>query len=265
MKAPYTLAISSFAVHGTASLKTFITFLGDKILPVPSLVLNGLTNMSLVKKFDMPFRELLQSTFELAVSRELDLILYVGYLGNAEQADIILEMIAAYRNHIKIIITDPVCGDHGRTYVPFEVITKWPDIIRISDMVFPNLTELKILTGHQPDDNDGTATYVEQFKQLFQQTQLVVTSIKPDEDTIGFEFYGDGGLSYTTKILPKNYGGSGDAFVALFILNRFYKQMSLTAALKTAADQVHYIIKNSIVNNSDSLILQFTQLSDQPK
>src|ERR1035437_953019 len=153
MKTPYTLAISSFAVHGTASLKTFITVLGEKILPVPSLILNGLTSMSLVKKFDTPFRELLQSTFEVAVNRDLDLILYIGYLGKGEQADIIAEMVNTYRNHIKTIITDPVCGDHGRAYVPGDVITQWPQIIRISDMVFPNLTEIKILTGHTPDDN----------------------------------------------------------------------------------------------------------------
>lgn len=220
--------------------------------------------MSLVKKFDTPFRELLQSTFELAVNRELDLILYIGYLGNAGQADIILEMITTYRSHIKIIITDPVCGDHGRIYVPYEVIAKWPDIVRISNMVFPNLTELKILTGHQPDDGGGTATYVKQFKQLFPKTQLVVTSIKPDEDTIGFEFHGNETFTYSHSALSKNYGGSGDAFVALFILNRFYKQMNLTAALKAAADHVHHIIKNSIANNSDDLILQLPQLSDQP-
>ena len=153
MKTPYILAISSFAVHGTASLKTFITILGEKILPVPSLVLNGLTNMALVKKLDIPFKELLEGTFELAVNRDLDLILYIGYLGKAEHADVILEMIDTYRSHIKMIITDPVCGDHGRAYVPEEVIAKWPSIIGISDMVFPNITELKILTGHQPGDN----------------------------------------------------------------------------------------------------------------
>ena len=161
MKQPYVLAISSFAVHGTASLKTFITVLGGKILPVPSLVLNGLTNMAIIKKLEIPFKELLQSSFDLAVYRQMDLILYIGYLGNAEQADIILEMINTYRSHIKTIITDPVCGDHGRAYVPAEVIAKWPALIRVSDMVFPNVTELKILTGNPPDGNQNAETYIE--------------------------------------------------------------------------------------------------------
>ena len=256
MKTPYTLAISSFAVHGTASLKTFISILGEKVLPVPSLLLNGLTNMSLVKKLDLPFKELLQSSFALAVNRELDLILYIGYLGNAEQADIIIEMITTYRSHIKTIITDPVCGDHGRVYVPADVIAQWPRIISLSDMVFPNLTEIKILTGNKPDDNDDAGIYIDQFKKLFAQTQLIVTSVKTGEDAIGFRYHGKQPFSYSHELLPKNFGGSGDAFLALFILNHFYKKLSIDTALKLAADQTYQMIKNSIDKGSGDLVLE---------
>ena len=256
MKPPFVLAVSSFAVHGTASLKTFVTILGEKLLPVPSLLLNGLTNMSLVKKFDTPFKELLQSTFDLAVNRDLDLVLYVGYLGKAEQADIILEMIAHYRSRIKTIITDPVCGDHGRKYVPDEVIEQWPHIIHQSDIVFPNQTELKILTGNKPDANGETGDFIAQFKKLFPKIKLVVTSIESGDDTIGIQVTGDDAYTYLHKVLPKNFGGSGDAFLALFILNHFYKNFSFNEALKLAADQTYQIIKNSIEKGSDDLVLE---------
>jgi pyridoxine kinase len=259
VKTPYTLAISSFSVHGTASLKTFIALLGEKILPVPSLMLNGLTNMSLVKKFETPFKELLQSTFELAVHREMELILYIGYLGKAEQADIILKMINTYRSHIKVIITDPVCGDHGRKYVPDDVIERWPYIIRQSDLVFPNLTELKLLTGNEPDGGEVTENYVDLFQTLFPLTQLVVTSIKTAEDKIGIKFYGIKPFTYSHQLLPKNFGGSGDAFLSLFILNHFYKLQPFNEALKLAADQTYRLIKNSIDKGSDDLILVMSQ------
>ncbi|WP_183564252.1 hypothetical protein [Mucilaginibacter sp. SP1R1] len=59
LKLLYTLAISSFAVHGT----------------------------------DTPFKELLQGAFELAASRDVDLIPHIGYLGKAEQVDAMLEMM----------------------------------------------------------------------------------------------------------------------------------------------------------------------------
>jgi pyridoxal/pyridoxine/pyridoxamine kinase len=256
LKPPFVLAISSFAVHGTASLKTFITILGEKVLPVPSLMLNGLTDMALVKKFDTPFKELLQSSLDLAVNRDLDLILYIGYLGKAEQADIILEMIGQYRSCIKTIITDPVCGDHGRTYVPDEVIEKWPSIVSQSDIVFPNQTEIKILTGNKPDATQETNYYIAQFNQRFPNTKLVVTSIKTGEDTIGIHLAGDNRYMYTHQVLPKNFGGSGDAFLSLFILNHFYKGLSFNDALKLAADQTYRIIKSSIEKGSDDLLLE---------
>lgn len=254
MKTPHILAISSFAVHGTASLKTFITFLGDKVLPVPSIMLNGLTNMSLVKKFEMPFHELLQSTFELAVNRELELILYIGYLGNAEQASIIKEMMKLYRSHIKTIITDPVCGDHGRTYVPVEVIEQWPALIELSDAVFPNITELKILTGHKPDDDQPIEVYTNHFKILYPNVHLVVTSIKT-ENGIGIKSYGDEPFAYEHSLLSQNFGGTGDTFLSLFMLNHFYKQLSFNNALTLAAEQTYRVIEKSIANNSTDLIL----------
>jgi pyridoxal/pyridoxine/pyridoxamine kinase len=256
LKPPSVLAISSFAVHGTASLKTFITILGERVLPVPSLILNGLTNMALVKKFDTPFKELLRSSLDLAVNRNLDLILYIGYLGKAEQAYVILEAINQYRSHIKTIITDPVCGDHGRTYVPDEVVKKWPSIIEQSDIVFPNQTEVKVLTGNKPDAIAETSYYIAQFNQRFPNTKLVITSIKNGEDTIGIQVTGDNPYFYTHHVLPKNFGGSGDAFLALFILNHFYKDLSFNDALKLAADQTYRVIESSIKKGSDDLVLE---------
>lgn len=261
MKAPHVLAISSFAVHGTASLKTFTTILGERILPVPSLMLNGLTNMALIKKLDVPFTELLQSSFELAVNHELELILYIGYLGKAGQVDVITEIINTYRPIIKTIIVDPVCGDHGRTYVPADVIARWPDLIKLADLVFPNLTEIKILTSHEPDGKKKDIFYIETFRKQYPNAQLVITSIKTGDDTIGIQYFKeDECYSYAHPVLPKNYGGTGDAFLATFILNHFYNAMNIDAALKAAADQTYELIKNSINSNSNDLSLSTIKL-----
>jgi pyridoxine kinase len=257
-KQPHVLAIGSFAVHGSASLKTFITILGEKVLPVPSLLLNGLTNMSLVKKFEPPFRELLQSTLELAISRDLDLIFYIGYLGKAEQAEIIIEMINAYRGSIKTILTDPVCGDHGRIYVPQEVIERWPEIIRHSDIVFPNVTELNILTGNSVDSTDTVEYFAEQFKTRYPSSGLVLTSVA-ENGNIGYASFVGEPVKYMRELLPKNYGGSGDVFLALFILNHFYKNIPFNGALKLAADQTYLMIKNSIEKRSDDLVLEIQE------
>jgi pyridoxine kinase len=253
----HVLAIGSFAVHGTASLKTFIAFLGEKILPVPSLLLNGLTNMSLIRKFEPPFQELLQSTFDLAANRELSLILYIGYLGKGEQAETILELIDSYKHLVDTIIIDPVCGDHGRTYVPPEVIERWPLLVSKAAIVFPNVTELKLLTGNAAGALDDTEYYADRFRKIYPGVQLVVTSVK-NKDKIGITYFDNRPVHYLHEALPINYGGSGDAFVAQFILNHFYRQKSFSESLELAASQTFNIIKNSIEKGSDDLILELT-------
>ncbi len=211
--------------------------------------------MSAVRKFEPPFAELLESTLELALSRNLNLILYIGYLGNANQADVILELVKTYKSIIRTIITDPVCGDHGRKYVPDEVIAKWPAIIQLSDIVFPNLTEIKLLTGHDTDDGQPEDVFINQFKERFPFVKLVVTSIKPTENTIGIQTYSDEPYSYSLPLLPQNFGGSGDAFLSLFILNHYYKTENFNDSLKSAVDQTYRIIKNSIDHKSSELLL----------
>jgi pyridoxine kinase len=248
------LAIGSFAVHGPASLKTIITILGEKVLPVPSLLLNGLTNMSLVRKFDPPFGELLESTMELAVSRGLNLVLYIGYLGKADQADIILGMMDKYSSIIQTVIIDPVCGDHGRTYVSQEVIDRWPALIRRSNVAFPNITELKLLTNKSAAE-EHLSIYAARFKALYPGVKLVVTSVQQGEN-IGIVSFAEKSFPLLYSLLPKNYGGSGDAFVALFMMNHFYKHQSFNDALKSATQETYSIIKNSIKKGSDDLVLQ---------
>ncbi|AYL94461.1 bifunctional hydroxymethylpyrimidine kinase/phosphomethylpyrimidine kinase [Mucilaginibacter celer] len=255
-KVPHVLAISSFAVHGTASLKSFTTILGERLLPVPSLLLNGLTNMALIKKFDPPFAELLQGTFELAANRGLELILYIGYLGNAAQVAVISEMIRTYRPIIKTIIVDPVCGDHGRVYVPADIITRWPELIAQANMVFPNITEIKLLTDYAPDASDVDDVCIDQFRQRFHKADLVITSLKTGDDAIGIRYYGKNGLyNYLHPVQPQNFGGTGDAFLALFILQHFFNGLNTEDALKQAADQTHQLIGNTIQQNSTDLLL----------
>ena len=52
-------------------------------------------------------------------------------------------------------------------------------------------------------------------------------------------------------MMSKNFGCTGDVFLALFILDYFYKNKSL----KLAADQTFSLVENTIVKTSDSLMI----------
>lgn len=250
------LAVGSFAVHGTASLKAMIKVLGSRVLPVPSVVLSGLTNMKSVTKLDVPFEKLLTEVFELAVYRQQRLILYIGYLGKPEQADILAELTGRYRGSIECIVTDPVCGDHGRMYVPAEIAEKWPALIRLSDMVFPNLSEIKILTGHHPAAEGEPGTFIQQFTGLYPDAELVVTSMLHHTGEIGVELYGEDRFSFYHPYLSRNFGGSGDTFLALFLLHYFYNKQTKAAALTEAARQTAGYIGRSIALDADELVME---------
>ncbi|MFC4232513.1 hypothetical protein ACFOW1_11460 [Parasediminibacterium paludis] len=243
----HVLAISSFAVHGTASLKVFTAILGEKILPVPSKILNGLTNMSLVTTFDPPFKDLLSSSLALAKARELQLIVYIGYLGKPENADIILKLLDEYAFLIQYIIVDPVSGDNNRLYVEESIVAAWPSLIKKADFTFPNQTELQIYGG---GDNDAVS-----FREKFPQTQLIAKSVLSDNDEIGIQYFGNSYFDYFLPRLSKNFGGTGDVLLAHFILYYFYNTYSIEQALKTALDQTHAIIARTILENSTDLLI----------
>jgi pyridoxine kinase len=255
-KPPYVIAISSYAVHGVASLKIFIKVLGSNILPVPSLVLSGLTNIEGVKKFDLPFAELLENTLELAVLRKQRLIFYVGYLGHPEQAEIVINAIKKYREYIRVVITDPVCGDNGRTYVAEDIIAKWPDIIALSDLASPNFTELKLITGYPADAEGAPQIYIQKFKELYPNTGLIISSYPAGNHETGVQLHLDSSLfEYRLPVLAQNFGGSGDLLLSLFIRNRFFHNASVEEALRSATIQTYRTIKFSMDNKCDELQL----------
>lgn len=253
---PYVLAVGSYAVHGVASLKTFIKILGSQILPVPSLVLSGLTNISGIKKFELPFAGLLESTLDIAVQRNQRLIFYTGYLGTAEQAEVVAAMIKKYSNIITTVITDPVCGDNGRAYVPPDVIGRWAKIIQLSDLVTPNITELKLITGHAADAAGNPEFYIDAFKDLYADTHLLLSSYTPNNEETGVQLHAGSALfEYCLPMLPQSFGGSGDLLLALFIRDHFFNGFSIKEALRSATDLTHHIIAFSIANGSNELLL----------
>jgi len=250
------LVINSYAIHGTASLKAATAILGSRVLPVPSVMLNGLTNMPYVQKQSVPFKELLEGTFKLIVHRNQKIVLYIGYLGNPDQVDLILKVTAQYRDYIQTIITDPISGDHGRSYVSEGIIRRWPELVRISDLTFPNLTELKLLTGYPANDDQSSDVYLKYFKNLFPSTRLVVTSMTSDTTNIGVLYqYQDRKFRYNHSLLPQNFGGTGDAFVSYFILFYFFDRSGVENALRDAAEKIHERILYSIRAASDELLV----------
>jgi pyridoxine kinase len=251
------LAISSLPANGNAGLKMLMSVLGTKLIPVPSLVLSGIGSIAGFKKFPVPFAELLGSSLELAHQRGEKLLLYVGYLMDAQQIEVIREQVEKYRDMIGTILVDPVCGDHGRAYVPMPIIEQWPRLLEVADLAFPNLTEVYLLGGNQaPFDQAYAEEYLLKFRERFPALRFVVTSLEQGGNRIVNRFFNDQDIFQSaSQMIPVRYGGTGDAFVAYYVRFRYFEAYSEAQALNMATTKLETAISASFARGDADLQL----------
>lgn len=76
--------------------------------------------------------------------------LLTGYIGSesfCEAVLTVLQTIRKYNENVKLVC-DPVLGDHGKFYVPPELVGVYRDtVIPVADVVTPNQFEVEQLTG----------------------------------------------------------------------------------------------------------------------
>lgn len=72
-----------------------------------------------------------------------------GFLGSREQIDIVKEFIRTFKEEHTVVMVDPVCGDYGALYPTYtiELAEGMKELVRLADIITPNLTEACLLTG----------------------------------------------------------------------------------------------------------------------
>lgn len=238
-----------------AGLKVCQSLLGSSLLPVPSVYLSGLTNMPGIVRRIPPFQDMLRSSLEILHQQQEPFVLFVGYLGNGQQAKFISNCIDQYRSLIHAVIVDPVSGDHGKQYVPDEVLAAWPQILQHADIVLPNYTELKLLCGSQANRDITIAPLLQSFASRFPEATLLVTSVpQTEQDEIGLLLWSKKlAKTFSHPKIHSNYSGSGDAFSSAFIHYRFLQNNSAEDAMRKAAETCLKLIQKSIDVGSDEL------------
>lgn len=72
-----------------------------------------------------------------------------GFLGSAEQIEIVQEFIHQFRDERSQVIIDPVMGENGKSYPTYteEMCDKMKHLVEYADILTPNVTEACMLTG----------------------------------------------------------------------------------------------------------------------
>lgn len=71
-----------------------------------------------------------------------------GFLGSAEQIQIVRDFIKRFRDERTSVIIDPVMGENGKAYPTYtaEMCDKMKHLVEVADILTPNVTEACMLT-----------------------------------------------------------------------------------------------------------------------
>jgi pyridoxine kinase len=212
------LAISSQVVYGPVGLNCIVPALqsgGHEVLAIPTILLSnhpghGKPEGRATAPADLA--AMIAALEKLGALENLDAVI-TGYFASAEQIEIVAGLIA--RLKCRIILIDPVLGDHGKLYVGQAVAEAIRDkLVPLATILTPNAFELSWLTGlatgnaeeavqaaHSLGINEVIATSV--VKSEYELSTLRIASHKVEE--------------ITSAMQTKVPNGTGDLLSGLYL------------------------------------------------
>ena len=156
------LAISSQVVFGPVGLNCIVSALqsgGHEVLAIPTILLSNHPGHGKPEGRATAASELtamIAALEKLGAFENLDAVI-TGYFANAEQIEIVAALITRLKR--KIVLIDPVLGDHGKLYVGQAVAEAIRDrLMPLATTLTPNAFELSWLTG-LPTQNSEEAIH----------------------------------------------------------------------------------------------------------
>ncbi len=221
---PAAACINDLSGIGRASLTVAIPVLsvmGVQCCPLPTAILSAQTGFEHYSFVD--FTPHMRDYFDKWQQEHMPFdALYTGFLGSAEQIAIVHE-IAAHMPDDAFVLVDPVMADNGKVYATYtdEMCRGMRDLVRIADIVTPNITEACILTdtpyqGEEIDD-DTALTLCKGVAALGPQT-VVLTGVRLSKTHIGCYVYQAADASSVLIEKPFStgrYPGTGDLFASV--------------------------------------------------
>jgi len=219
-------AIHDLSGFGRVSLNVVIpvlTNMGIQVCPLPTAVLSSHTQYPDYRFADLTSHldSFIQHWKELKISFNA---IYSGYLGSPKQIGIVSSFIHDFRQSGTLVVVDPVLGDNGELYSSFnmEMVTGMIELIRLADIITPNLSELSFLSGKTMSELTTTEGIKKAMVELsLTGPEIVVVTSVPEPGTRGRTSV----LAYNRKhnkfwkvscdYLPADYPGTGDTFTSV--------------------------------------------------
>ncbi len=139
--------ISGFGRCSITVTLPILSYLGVQCCPVPTAILSNHMGFPhyFIDDYTDRMRVYIENWQKLGLRFEG---IMTGFLGSAEQIDIVKGFLRDFSKEGTLVIVDPVMGDHGRIYATYteEMCAEMKRLVALCDMTTPNLTEACRLT-----------------------------------------------------------------------------------------------------------------------
>lgn len=177
--------------------------------------------------------------------------LYSGFLGSAEQTEIVAGIFKLFAGEDALIFVDPVLGDGGRLYstITQEMADGMARLCRSAHVIAPNLTEAGSLLGIPYQDGEMERPQVEKILRdlcKLGPRMAVLTGVRM-EGLLGAACLDSrtGNLEFWLKEeIPGSYHGTGDLFSST-LLGALLNGMSLGRSCRVAVEFTHKVIETT--------------------
>ena len=113
-----------------------------------------------------------------------------GYLGSAEQIEIVSRFLEEFKTDKTITVIDPVMGDYGKLYPSYSPVLakKMSNLVKFADILTPNLTEACILTNtaYNPDITETELLNICEKLSLMGPQKIVISGLEREGDLENF-------------------------------------------------------------------------------
>lgn len=171
---------------------------------------------------------------------EFDAVI-IGYIGNGYIVDEVISTLDYFKSCGTRIIFDPIFADNGKLYSSMDenYVDKIKNILPYCDIVIPNETEAKFISGEENIDNAL-------IKLNAMGVEIpIITGIKSDKKIIVARMIGDKVKYHHLDMKLENYCGTGDIFTGLFS-----SYLTLGNDVDKSIKLTHDFIYNCIINTN---------------
>ena len=247
--------INDFCGFGRCSLAVslpIISALKMQCCPLPTSIFSNHTGFSSFYSTD--FTKHMSPYIDEWVNLGLQFSgILTGYLGSAEQIEIVKKFISCFKGDDTITVIDPVMGDHGRLYpsYPVELSLKMRELVSYADILTPNLTEACILTDtpYREDMTKDELTKIAMALSDMGPSSIVISGLLREGYLENFIYDKANGVSIVReRMIGEFRSGTGDVFSSIIAADTVLGK-PLYEAVEHASRFIARVIRRTIEMN----------------